>query len=352
MKDLENKLIKIKPRRLSETEKSVLWSKIEDGASREKIPYERFLFGISPKFVISASLVVFILSGGFVTASTADAAVPGDKMFPVDEFIEKAELFFAWGDKKSERRLEFANERYAEAQEVISEVDISEPAESVSTGDEYAVSLSRFFRAEYTLSVALVRLEALRDALVGEGNDEAVAEIDAIIADLTALADSHLAFLGELASLSEELGEITKDDVKDLREDVRDEAKYLREGVRESIDGLRFRFDYRVAVAGEDVEGGGYVTNPGRERIVELFDSHDGDWKATLCHYPPGNSGNPVTIEVGSPASKRFYLDLGATEGECITTDSNEVRGASVGPVGPPSVETNPADNSNSPKNQ
>ena len=310
MKNIEKELENIKPVGLSGDDKHILWSKIEGGIRARKNYNKNMnkIFGMSARFVAVAVLVVLVLtSGSAFTVSAANAAAPGDTLFPVDEFVEKVELFFTRQENKAERRLEFAEERLAEAEAIIALSDDDDSSTSTdntstSTDGDSNGRIGGVIRAEHVLDVALNRLEAIREDLVEEGDTEGVAEIDALIAELIDLAEDHIAYLTEL---HENIAE------------TREELKELRVEARISGDELRFRFDHRpFSVEGEDDEDEDATTTPGR-RIGRLFDASEHEWKEVLCHITPGDSDNVQTIEVGSPAALRAHLAHGDDEGPC-----------------------------------
>ena len=82
--------------------------------------------------------------------------------------------------------------------------------------------------------------------------------------------------------------------------------------------------DWLYGAPGEDGDRGavylflGPIDGPQRLRDAHatLRVGSDEGRKATLCHLPPGNTGNPITIEVGEPALTA-HLDHGDTTGPC-----------------------------------
>jgi len=304
MKNIKDKLENMKPEKLTEGEKNILWSKI-DGGIRARRTYNKkqpTFLGMSTRFAAAALVAVLVLtSGSFMTVSAANAAAPGDALFPIDEALERIELFFTRQEERAERRLAFAQERLEEAQEVLGETDVEDEDEDTPEGDEEDTTrrFNRVVRAERVLEIALERLEALREELLAEGDDDAVAEIDETIAALMALAEDHIAFLQGV-----------HDEIKETREEIKD----LRGEIRVSKDEIKFRFDHRIEDEDDDDEE---EDENSKRRGNGLFDGDKHDWKLVLCHIPPGEPENAHTIAVGSPAAARAHLAHGDTEGRC-----------------------------------
>ena len=334
--ELENmKLIK-----LTDNEKHVLWSKVEGGirARRTYGTKQSTFMGLSSRFVLVAALIVFVLTSGSVaTVSAANNAVPGDRLFPIDEALERIELFFTRQENRAERRLEFAEERLEEARIIIALADTNydnteTSNTSTSTDDDTSTSTDdsdkeegrrrsrRIARAEHVLDVALGRLEDMRDGFLAEGNDEAVEEIDKIIADLTELAEAHIEFLDAIQN--------------DLR-GVRDEFREIRDEIRESRNELKFKFDHKVESDDDNDDDDDEEGDKNKDRnwgsrfrfgkfFDDFGDNHGRGGKIILCHIPPGNHGKSQTISVGSPSASRAHLSHGDTEGRCGDIDDED----------------------------
>ena len=313
MKNIEEILNKFKFGGLSDSEKSVLWSQIEGRLGEHKrlkvkVPV---VFGLSARLVTSLALVITLLVGGSAfTVSAANASVPGDFLFPADEFIENMGVAFAFGENENLRRIEIANERLAEAQIVVEEARVH----ASGSDDIREVCV---LAPDLVLNVALGRLEGIRNRLLEDGSLEAVATIDATINELLGLAVRHTAHLGEV---DEEI-EISEEDT------AREEALELREQIRESRKEIEFKFDHIVVDDFEGELGGASGENATSGRSLGTrFDVEEQEWKAYLCHE---SSGGSYTIAVGSPAAERSHIAHGDTEGAC-ETGTSDVRGAST----------------------
>jgi len=317
-KNIKEKLENIKPGRLTRGEKNILWSKIEGGIRARKAYGKKSATvpGMSARLATVMVLTVFVLtSGSALTISAANAAAPGDTLFPVDEAIERIELFFTRQENKTERRLEHAEERLEEARAILALIDTGDDeatstdetsTSSDSGGGETSYESNKIARAEHVLDVALLRLERIRDILVEEGNDEGVAEIDVVIAELTQLAEDHIAFLESIES-----------DIHEARSEIRE----IRQEIRESRKELKFRFDYIIEDEGDE-EGDEEDTDESsrRRRFGRFFGINTNGnhgHKTVMCHIPPGNPDAAHTIAVGSPAAVRTHLAHGDTEGSC-----------------------------------
>jgi uncharacterized membrane protein YgcG len=82
-----------------------------------------------------------------------------------------------------------------------------------------------------------------------------------------------------------------------------------------------------VEVPGEGNPPEGGATPPGQTGSDDADEPSDTDSpsaeKVVICHYPPGNSGNPVTIEIDADALDA-HLALGAQLGACPTSAPDE----------------------------
>ena len=127
-KNLEDKLGDIKPIKLNKAEKQVLWGKIEgriEALQAKRAGRKTGVLGIWGRLLVGAmaTLVVFA-SGSFATVSAANASGPGDRLFGVDLALERLQIALARGDRKTELRLRFAEERLAEVEEVLALTDL------------------------------------------------------------------------------------------------------------------------------------------------------------------------------------------------------------------------------------
>jgi len=318
-KNIKDKLENMKSIKLTESEKDILWSKVEGGIRARQVHGKKSatMFGMSTRLVAALVLSAFVLtSGSAFTVSAANAANPGDRLFPVDEAIERIELFFTRQEEKTERRLEHAVERLEEARYIIAlaDTDSATSTDDTSTSTDTTYKSKRIKRAEHVLDVALERLEAIREELLAEGDDAGVAAIDATIADLTLLAESHVAYLEGLES--------------DIHE-ARNEIGLVRREVNQSKSELKFKFDHRVeGDDGDEDEDEDDNDKSNRGRSFSKFfgfgsDDKDGH-KTVMCHIPPGNPDEEHTISVGSPAAERGHRAHGDFEGRCDRDENDD----------------------------
>ncbi len=115
--DIEKILSKTSFRPLSNEEQSHVWMGIEN-----KIENRSLLFTLTRKPMFTSILVALLLSIGVGgTVVTADNAGPGDKLFGVDQAVEKLRLRLSADEKKNELRIKFADERVKEIEKISGE---------------------------------------------------------------------------------------------------------------------------------------------------------------------------------------------------------------------------------------
>ncbi|HBT81175.1 hypothetical protein A2757_02225 [Candidatus Giovannonibacteria bacterium RIFCSPHIGHO2_01_FULL_48_47] len=219
--DIETKLKNMSPKPLTPEEKTKAWSFIRQRIALEKQKefsgYSFPLFDIFAKRRAMALAAVVILLGSSLAtaaAAAADSAKPGDFLFPLDLASERIRIVLASDTKKDELRLRFAQERVDEARVAVSifvsanagvSATSSPPTNGAtsthptSTSTPSAVngkiSARGIEQARQALEVALEKLRATRAELEAKGNASAVRAIDSLIAELTELAENHIARL-------------------------------------------------------------------------------------------------------------------------------------------------------------
>ncbi|MCP6719300.1 MAG: hypothetical protein KJI71_03655 [Patescibacteria group bacterium] len=223
--NIQKKLKMVKPEKLTQNEKNVLWAKIEENIE----PGLSIIFGLSPKFIFAAFSIVALIGGSAATVAASDNAKPGDILYSIDIAAEKIQLVFSTSKKKDDLRIKFAKERIKEVKIVLSFSDSDDsdsigvfsdqnttsslPGGSTSTDQQDATSTPpeeeteddgdddkekkqfKFEKAEAALTIALSQLEETKKKLEEKGNSIAVAAINQIILELTGLAESHIAEL-------------------------------------------------------------------------------------------------------------------------------------------------------------
>jgi len=231
-KDLSQ--MKIKPLTKEETER--VWQYIVTTIHQPASASRFSIIDIIRKPFMWMAIVAFVLFGGSVaTAYASDNAKPGDLLFSIDRAIEEIQLKLASSQQRTELKLSMVQERLDEIQEILAESDTGEePAESpegiqagpppatTSTdvggggeqdgedgedgedgddeddGDEEdedeqeqgneQVNASGDFgdkeRVEQAFATALDFIASIREGLLADGNLEAVAALDAIVAEM------------------------------------------------------------------------------------------------------------------------------------------------------------------------
>lgn len=114
--DIESRLNTVKTTPMTETEKNMLWHKIELKIN------EGTTFGtLRFRLRAAVALVLAVLfAGSSVAFAYADTAKPGDVLFPLGVAREKVEIFLAPQSKKNELRVKFAEKRIEDGQVFLS----------------------------------------------------------------------------------------------------------------------------------------------------------------------------------------------------------------------------------------
>ncbi|MCH7529607.1 fibronectin type III domain-containing protein [Patescibacteria group bacterium] len=340
--DIEKKLEKIKPVKLSDSEKGVLWSKIMRDIETKSYEKKLSIFSIfSRKFAFASILIVALVGGSTVTVATANDAKPGDFLFPIDIISEKMQLVFTKRNKKSTLRLRFAEERLNEARITLAAVTGTsnfynnsitetnlETAQSAPLAG-HVFDAGDIDKANEALTVALGYLENTRIILVDEGNEIALFIIDDIISDLTTLAVDYMNNLDELKiTIKDDEEKVSikiiassdglKSKFKFEQEEGEEEGKIKIELKTEKKDGeneLKTEFKFEQKEDGEIKFKFELKNKKGKK------DGKKG--KITLCHVPPGNTDNEQTIKVGSSVA-RAHLSHGDVLGACADDSADD----------------------------
>ncbi|MDQ5954416.1 MAG: hypothetical protein QG583_344 [Patescibacteria group bacterium] len=125
MNNLEDKLIKIKTKKLTEGDKDAIWHGAMVKIAQNEQVKKPLLINIlknymkydMKKMIVGVLAVIIILGGGGVVAASNDS-LPGDFLFPVDLAVEKVKISLASENKKSDLKLKFAEERISEIKNI------------------------------------------------------------------------------------------------------------------------------------------------------------------------------------------------------------------------------------------
>ncbi len=118
---IDKLLTKHQPK-LSTAEKQAVWQRISPRINEERSvasPYAYFTnLNIWTKTAAAALILVVVTSG---TVTVADAAKPGDLLFPLERATERVRLAIASEAKASQLRSDLALERFAELEAIVAE---------------------------------------------------------------------------------------------------------------------------------------------------------------------------------------------------------------------------------------
>jgi hypothetical protein len=170
----------------------------EDAYTHTQYDENRFTRFIHSRFMTPLIIGLVLLVGTGTTVAAADAARPGDLLFPVDRIVENVRLSVGSDDRKNELRLRFAEERVDELSEIIdeetadddlamAEVESTQSVRLASTETDAAADEDterRKQRIEHGIETAISFLE---DALVRaeeNGNTQAVESLEQVIVRL------------------------------------------------------------------------------------------------------------------------------------------------------------------------
>lgn len=122
-KNIEDMLFRTTPK-IDETQKSVLWNKIETDLNEKKSIVSPYF---STKQKLAAGILMLSLIFGVSgTTVMANAARPGDTLFFIDKAVEDVRLAIATDeDKKNSLKILIAEERLHEMQSILEERDFS-----------------------------------------------------------------------------------------------------------------------------------------------------------------------------------------------------------------------------------
>lgn len=107
------------PEHLSGAERRALWSSVSGRIAGIPSPYAPSFFTSHAMIPLALIIAVLLSAGGTVAA--ADAARPGDLLFPVDRAVEDLRLRLSSEGDKDDLRIKFANERLDEFSSIVSD---------------------------------------------------------------------------------------------------------------------------------------------------------------------------------------------------------------------------------------
>lgn len=352
---LEEQLKKMKPNTLSENEKATLWSAIsynipsrsraQDG--KQPISFLSIIKITRMKFsIIPAALIALLVFGSVGTAAYADSSRPGDTLFPVDLATENARLFFSFGERKDELRLKFAQERVEEVREVVGSrftqfTDLEDDDSASTTVEQTATSTDDSFetatstndnsqenkndddsenvstesinQANNALTVAIDYLTKTREKMLAQGKEGAVATIDAMIAELTNIAENHIEKLEKVKTKIDTDDEDTKIKIEAKTDELKVKFKFDEKNGKNGKSKVEIDFDKKDKRDGDDDED----EDDDRDKDRDDDDDRDEkDHKIVICH-------KGETIEVAKAAYWAHKLH-GDDKGACGDDDDRD----------------------------
>ena len=250
----EDILEHMEPKRLTENEKKILWSRVERNiqpdVSAETVTakdkarlqgsfwYMFSTFNYSRYVFIPALILAFLVGSVSTTAVFADHSQPGDFFFPFDIAAEKILLTITFGDTEDSFRLRFAEERIDEVKAILAlaesvEINFStihgtstqnesnetttistsnssdnNASTTTSTNDNGVDLLEEEFLSNFDFDVntvqdallfALAQLEEAKAVFASQGNASGVAAVNSFIDELVDLAENHIAKLDRVS---------------------------------------------------------------------------------------------------------------------------------------------------------
>jgi hypothetical protein len=108
---------------VTDVERVQMWRVIEATLVHPtEIPSPFFEFFRTKKMAFAAGMLLLVLVGGSATIATAQAARPGDTLFPIEQAVEHVRLRFAKDAADREHLAHtFAEERLTELRSIIEE---------------------------------------------------------------------------------------------------------------------------------------------------------------------------------------------------------------------------------------
>ncbi len=118
-KNFEKIMAESKPK-ITQSEKDIFFANIEKQITAPELILSPYKFSNLNKNKMTPLLIaLLVLTGVGSTVVTADAAKPGDFLFPIDQATERLQLALVAEDNKNTLRTEFADERILELRKII-----------------------------------------------------------------------------------------------------------------------------------------------------------------------------------------------------------------------------------------
>lgn len=304
MNNFEEKLNKIKVKKIGDETKESLWhsvmlAKIEREKSHNFLLIN--IFNLSMNKIIAGILGLVLIVGGGTAAAASNGAKPGDFLFPVDVALEKIQLRLAGEEKKSELKLRFAEERVKEIREVseektvpvelikdLSDANVTEIEADVFT-NETVVKLEAQDRKYGYISQVKVKADLIKEIAskysIPEGEVERLLDFE--VEDRASRADDK-GFLNKTHSVvfdedeEDDVSEALNDIEELLGDDDGEEARELRNALRELLILLGDENDLEIRKDGNKIriesESGDLkirIENKGRESSDDSDDKDD-----------------------------------------------------------------------------
>ena len=374
MKKFEDNLKNIKPKKLSESEKTQLWASINERITpKQSVIMSSFSFiSVSYRYALVAVLVLAltIVGGGSVVMAQADHAKPGDRLFAIDVAQERIRLALADKKEKATLQIQFAEERLEEAKEVLVEQKViamapdaafvhvtatstdttatsTDDTASTTPNDDNSNNDPEPEDVNEAYTVALEHLERTRQRFLDQGNDMAILIIDNIIGELTDLATNHSGIFDNVKIDIDEDDDSVKVAIKASGDDGKTKIKIKQDddgdtkvsidtkitdedGKHDSIISIKHDADGESKVKVKTKSRWDWWKRDRDEDDDEDEDDEDEDdkkkkkknGKVVICHIPPGNPDDAHTISVGGGAA-RAHIAHGDTLGECEDDDGD-----------------------------
>jgi len=280
----ETTLENMKPKKLTEKEKKILWSRVEGhiqpkvrtattkGTTHTQIPFWQVFstFNYSRYVLVPVLIFAFLAGSISTTAVFADNSQPGDFLFPFDIAAEKILLTITFGDTEDSLRLRFAEERIDEVKAILSlasSVEINSGSASGTSTDNGVVDTTPTEETENdesdnnangatstndtngsstnandvdlvdlidttknALIFALAQLEEAKTLFASQGNASGVAAVNSFIAELAGLAENHITQLDRVSvTISNNGNDTAKIQVRASSKELKTKFRFTKE---------------------------------------------------------------------------------------------------------------------------
>jgi len=196
--EIEKKLESVKPRTLSSSERTTLWSNIQENivaesfikAHKDSRPgYFSMFHGFKRmRMVVATTLVALLFGGTAATVVLADSSLPGDLLFPIDLAAENIQLRLASPDNEDELRVQFASERLEEVKALLALANID--FELLSSIDAEKIVTATGVASSTSTSTEDTTATSTSDETVEETDEEIVEEVQEETSDDTSNSTS------------------------------------------------------------------------------------------------------------------------------------------------------------------